>query len=183
MYHSMNLSTPNNNIHARGASHTTDCSRAIMHDVKEWKCKCLGMSLVASVLLHNVISGGEPSVLLHNVISGGEPSVLLHNVISGGEPSVLLHNVISGGEPSVLLHNVISGGEPSVLLHNVISGGEPPALLHNVISGGESSVLLPNEATHFLSKEEKRSLIKDAGIVDIGPGEGLQVVGKIITQR
>ena len=25
MYHSMNLSTPNNNIHARGASHTTDC--------------------------------------------------------------------------------------------------------------------------------------------------------------
>ena len=51
------------------------------------------------------------------------------------------------------------------------------------MSGDEPSVLLHNEASHFLTKEEKRSLIKDAGIVEIGPGEGLQVGGKIIDQR
>ena len=56
-------------------------------------------------------------------------------------------------------------------------------VLRNVISGGEPSVLLHNEASHFPTKEEKRSMIKDAGIVDIGPGEGRQVVGKIINQR
>ena len=56
-------------------------------------------------------------------------------------------------------------------------------VLRNVISGGEPSAHLHNYASHFLTKEEKRSMIKDAGIVDIGPGEGLQVVGKIITQE
>ena len=41
-------------------------------------------------------------------------------------------------------------------------------VLRNVISGGEPSALLRNEASHFLTKEEKRSLINDAGIVDMG---------------
>ena len=41
----------------------------------------------------------------------------------------------------------------------------------NVISGGEPSALLHKEASSFLSREEKMALIKEAGIVDIGPGE------------
>ena len=41
----------------------------------------------------------------------------------------------------------------------------------NVISGGEPSALLHKEASSFLSREEKMALIKEVGIVDIGPGE------------
>ena len=41
--------------------------------------------------------------------------------------------------------------------------------IRNVVSGGEPSALLHKEASSFLSREEKMALIKEAGIVDIGP--------------
>lgn len=47
--------------------------------------------------------------------------------------------------------------------------------IRNVISGGEPSALLRKEASSMLSREDKMALIKEAGIVDIGPGEGLQI--------
>ncbi|KAL5479256.1 hypothetical protein EMCRGX_G022753 [Ephydatia muelleri] len=47
--------------------------------------------------------------------------------------------------------------------------------IRNVISGGEPSALLHKEASSMLSREDKMALIKEAGIVDIGPGEGLQI--------
>ena len=45
-------------------------------------------------------------------------------------------------------------------------------VLRNVISGGEPSALY--YAMRLLTKEEKMSL---TGMGDLGPGEGLQVVG------
>jgi hypothetical protein len=47
--------------------------------------------------------------------------------------------------------------------------------IRNVISGGECSALLHKEASSMLSREDKMALVKEAGIVDIGPGEGLKI--------
>ncbi|KAL5473937.1 hypothetical protein EMCRGX_G028506 [Ephydatia muelleri] len=101
---------------------------------------------------------------------------VLRHVISNSPPDECVVKVPTGGRPITFMRVVQANSPATTACAKSLNGRcREMHKIRNVISGGEPSALLHKEASSMLSREDKMALIKEAGIVDIGPGEGLQI--------